>query len=289
MTDLSLLNPEWQGCGTSTAVHRGALAIARTLFAGADFARVDVPPDEILQTTESVLGLDSIVPRHLRAREELRARAPDRVFHLGGTCGAELAPVGYLNERYAGDLTVVWLDAHADLNTPSSSPSGHFHGMVLRTLLGDGPASLVRAPGQPLAASQVLLAGVRDLDPPEAEFIAEARIDTITVAQCSDPGALAARLNARGAQRVYIHLDLDILDPAAFPDVLVPAPGGLGLAAAAAIVARVNDAVDVVGFGVVEFCERSPDGMSRLEALLRDCGVTIGAMGLLRENFKRRT
>jgi arginase len=50
------------------------------------------------------------------------------VVTVGGTCGVEAAPVAYLNERYAGDLAIVWFDAHGDLNAPDTSPSGHFHG-----------------------------------------------------------------------------------------------------------------------------------------------------------------
>ena len=66
---------------------------------------------------------------------DLRASAPDIVVTVGGTCGVEAAPVAYLNERYDGNLAVVWFDGHGDLNSPATSPSGHFHGMVLRTLL----------------------------------------------------------------------------------------------------------------------------------------------------------
>ena len=57
---------------------------------------------------------------------------------IGGTCGAEIAPVAYLNNHYESDLAILWFDAHGDLNTPKTSLSGHFHGMVLRTLLGEG-------------------------------------------------------------------------------------------------------------------------------------------------------
>src|SRR6476659_3005821 len=121
--------------------------------------------------TRGVLGLSTIAPRFQNTIRDLRERNPCRILIVGGTCGAEVAPIGYLNEKYDGDLAVIWLDAHEDLNTPASSPSGHFHGMALRTLLGEGPDEYVSFLSRPLTPAQVFLAGSRDLDLPERVFI----------------------------------------------------------------------------------------------------------------------
>src|SRR6476619_630496 len=137
--ELFLLYPEWQSSGENTAVYHGALKVAEIVFSNKDFLHTHVPAEETLEKTRGVLGLKSIAPRFQRTIEDLRKRQPDKIFMVGGTCGVEVAPVGYLNEKYDGDLAVIWLDAHGDLNNPASSPSGHFHGMPLRTLLGDGP------------------------------------------------------------------------------------------------------------------------------------------------------
>ena len=96
------------------------------------------------------------------------------VVTVGGTCGVEAAPVAYLNEQYDGDLAIVWFDAHGDLNAPATSPSGHFHGMVLRTLLGEGPHEYVGELRRPLRPAQLFLAGTRDLDPEESAYILRA-------------------------------------------------------------------------------------------------------------------
>src|SRR5580765_776546 len=112
---LALSYPEWQGCGENTAVYSGALKVVETVFSEKDFVQVDAPLDEVLEMTGGVLGLNSIAPRFQRTIHQLRKLDPISILMVGGTCGVEVAPIGYLNEKYEGDLAVVWLDAHGDL------------------------------------------------------------------------------------------------------------------------------------------------------------------------------
>jgi arginase len=282
--DLSLLNPEWHGCGDAE-IHRGATMLAEALFPADAFVRVDVPAAATLQTRAGVLALDDIARRAAHTLADLRHRAPDRLFHVGGTCGTELAPIACMNDRYAGDLAVVWLDAHADLNTPASSPSGRFHGMVLRTLTGSGPAELVSLLARPLLPGQLFLAGARDLDPPEQAFVHEARVSLTTVAELDTPEILRDRLRASGFGRAYVHLDLDVLDPASFPDALVRTPVGAAPAQVAAQIRALVAAVEVVGFSVVEFVPRTETGVRAVGDLLEATGVSIGAMRTLRRDY----
>lgn len=279
MSDLSLLLPEWQGYGVDSTVAAGARAVAR-LFDPGSFVEIDAPDDEALTVESGVLGLASIAGRLPRALAALNERHPARLFTIGGTCGVELAPVSYLNARYRGDLAVVWLDAHADLNTPESSPSGHFHGMVLRTLLGAGPAALVDALPRRLAPTQIVLAGARDLDRDEVTFVSNAAISLLTPADVVVPDRVAGRIRAAGLTRAYIHVDLDVLDPVEFPDSLVSTPGGLSTDNVVAIVRDLAAQFDVVGFSVVEFRPRSADGLTRLSQLLAGCGIRIGALAV---------
>jgi arginase len=275
--DLSLLLPEWQGCGVDPAVAAGARAIAG-LFAPGAFVDVDAPLAETLAPADGVLGLQSIARRAEQARDLLRERRPSRIFTVGGTCGVELAPVSYLNDRYHGNLAVVWLDAHADLNTPGTSPSGRFHGMVLRTLLGSGPASLVSLLPRPLVPTQVVLAGARDLDRDERVFVSNAAITLLSPADLLVPGRLAGRIRACGFTKIYVHLDLDVIDPLEFPDVAVPASGGVSMDNVTDALHEVGSGFDVVGFSVVEFRPRSVTGVSAVSRLLQRSGIRIGAM-----------
>jgi arginase len=275
--DLSLLLPEWQGYGLDASVAHGARAIA-ALFPPEAFVEVEAPDTESLAVEGGVLGLSSIAARLGPALNAIRTRQPPRIFTIGGTCGVELGPVSYLNDRYRGDLAVVWLDAHADLNTPQSSPSGRFHGMVLRTLLGDGPPALVSQLPRTLVPTQVVLAGARDLDRPEAEFASDAAIARFSPADLLVPDRIAGRIRAAGFTKVYIHLDLDVIDPIEFPDSLVHASGGISMDTAVDAVRSLASTFDAVGFSVVECRPRSADAPHRVRRLLDRCGIQIGAL-----------
>jgi arginase len=256
---LRLLLPEWQGYGLNADVSRGATALAAALFGDREFVTIDAPDREDLRVVDGVLGLHSIAPRFDRAIGVIRRAAPERIVTVGGTCGVELAPISYLNARYAGDLAVVWIDAHADLNTPATSPSGHFHGMVLRTLLGDGPEACTRGIARALTPAQVVLVGVREFDPPEAEYVSRHAIPVIGDAVFRDPTRIIDLIRAGGRRRLYVHFDVDVLDPAAFPASLMHAPGGgPALGEAAGLVRVLAAEFDVAGLSVLEFCERDP-------------------------------
>jgi len=275
--DLSLLLPDWQGYGVDASVASGARALARAFPAGA-FVEIESPDEELLTREGGVLGLSALARQAQRAFAAIDAHQPSRILTFGGTCGVEVAPVSYLNARYRGDLAVVWLDAHADLNTPATSPSARFHGMVLRTLLGDGPEPLVRLMPRRLAANQIVLAGVRDLDRDEVQFISDAAISRLAPADLLVPDRVAGRVRATGFTKVYVHLDLDVLDPVEFPDSLVHTPGGPSIDQVAETIQQLRTAFTIVGFSVVEFRPRSAEAVARVERLLARCGVEIGAL-----------
>jgi arginase len=270
---LYLLYPEWQGSGTAPAVQHGALTIARRLFPGTQFLEIDSPDDERLTRTGGVDGLESIAPRFRSALARVREAAPDRILTIGGTCGVEAAPVGYLNERYGGDLAVVWLDAHGDLNTPASSPSGHFHGMILRTLLGEGPTAITRELRRPLEPRQLFLAATRDLDPPELDYVARQRISVTPPETMGDPAQLVGRIRAAGFTRVYLHLDLDALNPADFPDTLMRTPGGPSMAELLAVMRTLADAFEVAGASIVEYIHGSDASLAALQPIVGCTGL----------------
>jgi arginase len=271
-----LLYPEWQGYGLSSAVYDGAVPLALGLMPETKFTLIDSPPAEELRVRDGVLGLDSIASRFVRTLEHLRAVAPDMVVTLGGTCGVEAAPVAYLNERYAGDLAVVWFDAHGDLNSPVTSPSGHFHGMVLRTLLGDGPHEYVDAFARPLQPSQVFLAGTRDLDPDEQAYIRWHGVSVTTPEALRNERAIADTIRARGFTRAYLHLDLDCFRPGDIEDTLMQTPGGPAFADVVAAHAALRRDFQAVGLSVVEYVERGGGSLQKLAKLFAS---TIGSQG----------
>lgn len=265
---LNVLMPEWQGCGRSTDVYDGALALAEAWWPDGPDLTIEATRDEVLSVDDNVKGLTSIAPRAAHALTRLRAAAPDRLTVVGGTCGVELAPVAYLHERYGDDLLVLWLDAHADLNTPASSPSGHFHGMVLRTLLGDGPAELTSAI-RPLHSSQIFIVGARDLDAAEHDYIGRSEITWLGPDVCDAPERLTDAVHRTGASHLYVHFDVDVVDPADFASTYYQVPGGPTLASTARTLFELHRHFDVVGFSVLEYCHRAEQDRQRLVAALQ--------------------
>lgn len=188
---------------------------------------------------------------------------------IGGDCGVELAAVEHVADQ--GDLALIWFDAHGDLHTPESSTSTVFTGMVLRALLGEGEPGLL--PARPLKPANVILVGARELDPPEDAYLAESGIPLLDAADVTAKKLLAA-VKATGATRVYIHVDLDVLDPAEFEGLDSPVPFGLEASALVELIREVKAKYEFVGGGITEFAPTSPEQANQdLPTILRIIGA----------------
>jgi arginase len=267
MGDVTVVKvPQWQGSGAAQArlLARGADLLAGVV-PGARVLPVRVP-DAAGTERDGVRALDVLTAVAAEARAAL-AQAGGTTITVGGDCGVELEPVSAALARHGDGLAVVWFDAHGDLNTPESSPSGAFHGMVLRTLLGQGPAELV--PERPLRPGQVVLAGARALDEAEQTYIARTGLGLVTVAELlADPGRLAESVAATGATSVYVHIDLDVLDPDAFGSLGYPEPGGLSPHALRAAVRALTDRFALAGLGITEYAPARLEDQTTLAALV---------------------
>jgi arginase len=193
----------------------------------AEAATMDVPWPEAATISEDTLA----------AQIEATARnLPARPLVLGGCCCSHVGAVRELARRH-GRVAVVWFDAHGDLNTPESSPSGNEWGMPLRMLIDAGD----------VAPSDVTLLGARNLDPPEVEFIAAAGVRT----QLGDL-----------PDNVYVAVDGDVGDEAEV-DVFMPEPGGMALAE---LERRLASLPRPVGAGLTGFSrsQRNQETLARL-------------------------
>jgi arginase len=244
--------PQWQGAGAARAIADGATRL-RAAGDGVRFVEIAGFSDEASATEQSIQNYGTIV-QNLRAfRAELERVQPARVFSLGGDCSLEIVPIGYLRQRWP-DLSVVWLDAHADANTPASSPSGTLHGMPVRLLLGEGDATLRACAGALLSPADLVYVGTRDIDPAEAELLRVQAIRHISPQQiAAAPAQSLEALLDQTRRHIYVHVDLDVLDPAAFASVACPTPGGLDRAALETLLTGLRQRRDVVGASVVEF------------------------------------
>ncbi len=258
--------PEWQGSASSRAMR---------LIDGAEAIRGDLPHSATV-VVEVPLGAGDAVGTGVQryssvavVRERLRAAldalpAADLPVVIGGDCGVELAAVERAAAASAardGRLGVVWFDAHPDLNTPDSSPSGAFCGMVLRALLGDGAEGLVAE--APIEPRRVVLAGTRSLDDAEAAYVEAARPAMVRSDRLTTD--LGAAVDALDVDEVYLHVDLDVLDPGEFGGVTDPQPFGARLADLTAAIAAASAGRRVAGAGITMFAPAStaaiPDDM----------------------------
>ena len=173
---------ECHACGRSYAA--GLVRVPRAWGDGGEpmveAAALPLDYPEVAVVEEETLAMQTLA---------VASDLPVRPLVLGGCCCAHVGAVEGLSARH-GRVGVLWLDAHGDLNTPETSPSGNEWGMPLRTLLDRGTVD----------AADVVLWGARNLDPPEEEFIAAAGIG-------GEPGALLERADA-----VYVALDCDVVD-----------------------------------------------------------------------------
>ena len=195
----------------------------------------------------SVIEAESLAEQNLLLASEL----PDRPLVLGGCCCSH---VGAIEALSAGEvcLAVVWIDAHGDLNTPASSPSGNAWGMPLRMVIDDG-AVLPR---------NVALIGARNLDPPEVEFIEASGIQT-------GEGAVERALD--GADAVYVAFDADSVEPGELA-VFMPEPDGLRLSEVEELFASISGQARIAGLGFTGLA-RSPENGPKLARLASALGL----------------
>ena len=269
---MNLVFPQWQGSGKRKYLYHGAELVRGLLPPGASYVEIPVSLDEDLRVEHGVFGYREIRDQLARASDAVMNARPDKIFLIGGDCGTEVAPVSYLNQRYGGDLAVLWLDAHGDLNSPSTSVTGNFHGMPLRCLLGDGDPALVARSFSTLRPEQVLMGGLRELDPPEREFIDETGIHVLTVGDLEgDPGCVSRLVAEKGFRNVYVHIDLDVLDSGKCPWALCLTPDGIDTAVLMALLRDLRAKVSLAGISIVELRPAEGVDLHPLKELVNFC------------------
>lgn len=156
-------------------------------------------------------------------------------------------------------IGVLWLDAHGDLNTPETSPSGNVHGMPLAALLGHGPPELTEIMGfKPKAEPRhVALVGVRDLDPKERRLLKESGIHAFTMRDIDERGMRevmteALRFVTDDTEGVAVSLDMDFVDPSDAPGVGTPVRGGVTYREAHLAMEMIADSEAMASLEVVE-------------------------------------
>lgn len=156
-------------------------------------------------------------------------------------------------------LGLIWVDAHADMNTPATSPSGNVHGMPLASILGMGPNSLTKLSGLvPMVnPKNTVLVGIRDVDVHERPQVKRSGMRTFTMRDIDERGMTAVMKDAiayasEGTAGIHLSFDMDSLDPSEAPGVGTPVRGGLSYREAHLAMEVAGDSGSLVSLEIVE-------------------------------------
>jgi arginase len=183
-------------------------------------------PGEGASKAETVAGVGRGI-----AREVALARSQERFpLVLSGGCLSAVGTVTGLQRSSGDQVGVVWIDAHGDFNTPESTTTGYWDGMSLAALCGRSLAEVCTEIGlRPLPVQNVLHLAGRDFDPPEIEAMHRLGLTAVPPDQMhGEPALERLRRHAEGRE-IYLHVDMDGLDPRDAPAVSFPVPGGPSL------------------------------------------------------------
>lgn len=181
---------------------------------------------------------------------------------LGGDHSIAAGTVAGVAAHYqngAKRIGLIWLDAHGDMNTPETSPSGNVHGMPLAAIMGSGPVELTGLAGiAPMVEPRsVSLVGIRELDAKERRFVKESGVHVFTMRDIDERGmrevmAEALRFAGDDTAGIAVSLDMDFVDPADAPGVGTPVRGGVTYREAHLALEMVADTRSMVSFELVE-------------------------------------
>jgi arginase len=218
-------------------LHRG---LRRLGFDVKDLGDLEVPAVETLLPGDSRAKYLPAIARACREAHDhvLAAMDAGRIpIVLGGdhsVAAGSISGVAHHLRRKGGSLGLLWIDAHGDVNTPATSPSGNVHGMPLAAVLGHGARALTHVGGfaPKVLPARTVLVGIRDIDPEERAFLRESGIRVFTMSEIDAKGMRnvmeeSLPLLTASTEGFHVSIDMDGIDPAYAPGVGTAVEGGI--------------------------------------------------------------
>lgn len=222
-----------------------------------DGGNIEIPVVETLVHEEKIRYMPTIAETCRRVYEWYQDIQPHQIaLALGGDHSISIGTIPGLAKH--GRTGVIWIDAHTDINTPKTSPSGNIHGMPVAHLLGDGAEQLRQAwgGGPILRPEDIVYIGIRSVDREEKKMLQTYDITTFTMKDIDIMGmAQVAEKTLEQLQhldRIHVSFDVDVLDPSIAPGVGTPVPGGLSYREAHLLMELLHDARVVTSLEMVE-------------------------------------
>ena len=260
---IRLLMPQWQG-GNNPNYSFGAELLA-WLAPQNEQPLIRVPVNEPegnhLKIEKGIYGRTQVMNQLKSAQQIIAAHQPDSIIMFGGDCLVEQAPFAYLNERYNGELGLIWIDSHPDVSTPKEFQNSHT--MVLGNLLGEGDKEFANEVKVPFKPSNVFFAGLEQTFPHETQLIQRLGMKTASTKELiNNPNAIKEWIVEQNIKHLAIHLDLDVLDPSAFRSLIFANPdskdsidfpmGKMHFSQLTEIIQEASKVTNVVGLGITE-------------------------------------
>lgn len=260
--------PIWQGAGGRYGYGRGAGVLRAIAAQHLPVVDVAVDDQDFSPAQHKVVAYDTL-KRHFAKAEAALAHMPAPVMVIGGDCVSDFVSIARALQRHGEKMALLWIDAHPDINTPETSPSGNFHGMLVRTLMGEGPEELAALAPVKLHQDQLFYVGIRedDMDAEEFRIIEHMDIQVLSVAE-AEAGrfdGLLATLHARGFTHLYIHLDSDVLNLTDYPQAVVAVPGGLKATTAVSLLRRLRAEFPLAGGALTEYSLEVSAGAAEID------------------------
>ena len=242
-----------EGAGTGARILK-----EEAMLSGAFLDGGDVTLDEPAET--SVLEQVIEVSELTRERSAAVLERGDVPFVIGGDHSTAFGNIAAACEHFGPEgVGVVYLDAHCDMNTPETSPTGNLHGMPMAALMGYGGPRWCAVARRRLLPENVLLLGARSIDPGERVFVREHGIKVLPVPEPVEgvDGPVLAVIDRfiveRGIRHLHLSIDIDVLDPELVPGTGVPVPNGISEETYMAIIRHVAALPILCSLDIVEY------------------------------------
>ncbi|MGQ3480144.1 arginase family protein [Paenibacillus sp. TY11] len=260
---LRLLFPQWQGGNNPPYVLGAHLLNWLAPKSNGPFEEVPVDLNPNVEKEQGIIAKSTVLQQARSAKSLIHKHNPERIVVLGGDCSVELAPFSYLNEKYDGDVALLWVDAHPDVSIPEDFENHHAH--VLANLLGVGDQEFVAEVPHLFKPEQILYVGLNDMiDALHSEPMKNMKLDIVGPDEIKkDSSKVLQWLAEKKPSKIIIHFDLDVLDMKEFRSLLVAYPGtyeeytksfpqGSSMETIIRVLQDVAKSYDVVGLGITE-------------------------------------
>jgi len=261
MTALRLRMPQWQGSKNFNYYFGGkALEWLAPNAEQAETIEVPISTEQNVKLEEGINSRSVVTEQMKKAKNISAEKNPEKVIVFGGDCLVSQAPVDYLSQKYGDKLGVIWIDAHPDVSNKTIQANAH--SMVLGNLYGDGDNQLAALVEHPIKPEQVAFIGLNEPSDFENEqlenypFIDIRDTNTATINH-----KINDWIDKQGFEAVYVHFDLDVLDPTYFHNNLFAKPYGepidaphglLHVQQVSEIIANIEKQTSLVGLAITE-------------------------------------